>query len=386
MFASWLKSSNDITAQFLAAGKLPDMVNLGGGLPDAGLYPETEIKSYAAQILYGSSSEWLEYAPVAGIASLREAIAQLETENGLPSAPENILVTSGGLQGLSIVGQAFLDFGAPAAVQSPAYLGLIDAWRPRQPEWASFNVHDTPALKAAFTASNLAYLMPAFANPDGSCLADQELEHIVQVAAEHGTLMVEDDPYRELYFDTPTPLSLSARAKAAGLPYLHIGSLSKTLAPGLRAGWINAPAEIIERLTLVKQGSDMTSPGLPQLLAEAAIRNRLMDTQLPKLRAAYKARCSALLNALDTHLGDWFEWRAPTGGMFVWVTSKREDIDTTKLFETGLKHGVCISPGVVFDPIGADTKTARLNFTFNTEAKIEEGVRRLAKAVQDTLR
>lgn len=389
-FARWLDDKNEITRMFLAAGSIPNLVNLAGGLPEPSTYPVEELAGLARRAVAEHPGDALSYPPIDGLPALRDALAAKYATPALRLTRDNVLITSGGMQGLDLAGKALLDPGAVIAAQSPAYLGALDAWRPRAPSYRPFfpdrNDFDPDA---ALAGAQFGYAVPNFSNPTGKLVGRDARAAMVCAARATGTWLVEDDPYGALYFDAaplPSLQELDAAHETGDGPYdgpvVYMGSLSKQLVPGLRVGWVIAAPEMIAALTVAKQGSDMCTSGLSQRIALDALEGGAVARALPGILSLYRARRDALCAAMDAHLRPWWDWEVPVGGMFVWAVAKDPAMNTDALLDMCMAEGVCVSPSSVFDPAGEDRRALRLNFTLNPEDKLAEGVRRLAVATE----
>lgn len=385
-FASWLSDTNDITKMFLAASQIPDMINMAGGLPESSVYPVRDLALIAEKAISHHPGDTLDYSPIEGLPKLRERIATRFSTEHLTLTQDHILITTGGMQGLDLIGKVLLNEGDRIACQSPAYLGALDAWRPRRPHYHPFfpeqeNFDATRSLENA----KFAYTVPNFSNPTGRLIAKQTRQALLSAAKETGCWLVEDDPYGALYYDSePLPRIFSlcgteCSTSYAG-PVIYLGTLSKELAPGLRLGWVIAAPEMIAALTTAKQGSDMCTSGISQRIALDALNQNLDQKILPEILNTYRERRDHLCQAMEQHLSDWFDWEVPVGGMFVWATAKRPDFNTDHLLEFAMKAKVCLSPSSVFDPRGQYRQAIRLNFTRNPNDRLVEGVRRIATA------
>lgn len=388
-FAPWLADTNDVTKVFLTAGKIPGLINLGGGLPDPKTWPVADLSALAARAVRDHASDTLAYPPVDGLAALRAEIAARYSTDRLTLTPDNVLITTAGTQALSLLGSIFLQSGDPVAAQSPAYLGALDAWRPRQPDYRPMALERNDCdLDAAMAGAQFAYTVPNFSNPSGRLVPLDQRRALVEAAERHGTWLIEDDPYGALYFDgAPLPrlLDLAAGDGPYDGPVIYLGTVSKELAPGLRIGWVIAAPEVIQALTIAKQGADMCSCGISQQMVLMAMQSGLMDRLMPEIVSLYRTRRDALCEAMEDHLSDLYDWQKPQGGMFVWAVARDASIDTDRLMAIGLEHGVCISPSSVFDPKGQDRRAIRINFTFNDAPHLTEGIIRLARATRATL-
>lgn len=390
-FAGWLSQTNDVTSVFLAAGQNPRLINLAGGLPEPALWPHDELAEIAAEAVRNHPVETLAYGPIPGMPALRDLIAARFSHDGLRLTRENVLITTSGMQALELVGKVLLEPGALVAAQSPAYLGALDAWRPRAPRFRPMRLEE-PALDpvAALAGAQFAYAVPNFSNPSGRLVPLAQRQALVDAAHRTGTWLIEDDPYGVLYYDgqpLPRLLDLSG-ARGSGTydgPVVYMGTLSKELTPGLRVGWVIAAPEMIAALAAAKQGSDMCTSGLSQMVALRALQRDIPGRILPQILATYRARRDALCAAMDAHLREWLDWQVPAGGMFVWARARDPRLDTDRLLHQALAHDVCISPSSVFDPEGLDRGAMRINFTLNAPERLAEGVRRLADAIRATL-
>ncbi|WJS86024.1 PLP-dependent aminotransferase family protein [Paracoccus sp. TOH] len=390
-FAPWLAQTNDVTSVFLAAGQIPDLINLGGGLPEPSLWPVEELADLAAEVIRSHPAESLGYGPIPGLPALRELIAARCSTPDLRLTRDNVLITTGGMQALELVGKVLLQPGGTVAAQSPAYLGALDAWRPHAPRYRPMRIerndHDP---RAAMQGAQFAYTVPNFSNPSGRLVSLPERQALVAAAHETGTWLIEDDPYGVLYYEgAPLPRLLDLSAAGHPGPYagpvVYMGSLSKELTPGLRIGWVVAAPAMIAALATAKQGSDMCTSGLSQMLALRALEGGMTERIRPAILSLYRARRDALCAAMREHLAGDLDWQVPSGGMFVWATARDPRLDTDRLLQAGLAHGVCISPSSVFDPQGQDRRSLRINFTLNPPEALEEGCRRLARAIRATL-
>jgi len=389
-FAHWLSDTNDVTQTFLSAGQIPGLINMAGGLPDPSTWPVAELAELARRAVADQPGDALAYPPIEGLPALRDRIAAKFSAPGLVLTRDNVLITTGGMQGLDLIGKVLVDAGQVIAAQSPAYLGALDAWKPRRPLYRPMRLEDPDfAAEVALGGAQFGYTVPNFSNPTGRLVGLAQRRALVAAAQTTGTWLVEDDPYGTLYYDSaPLPRMLTlagAGAEPYDGPVVYLGTLSKELAPGLRVGWVIAAPAMIRALITAKQGSDMSTPGLSQRITLDALAAGLIDRVLPATLALYRARRDALCAAMAEHLGDLYDWDPPSGGMFVWATARSASLNTDHLLRMALQHGVCITPSSVFDPEGLNRRAIRINFTLNDAAKLTEGVRRLAAATRALL-
>jgi 2-aminoadipate transaminase len=380
-FARWTEQGNDITQQFLSFGSRPGLIALSGGLPAPELYPVTEVEAAARRALERHGSAALAYGAVEGLPELRETIARRLSTKHLSLGPENVLITTGSLQAVELLGKALIDPGDAILAEYPTYLGALDAWLPRQPRYAELS------YDRAWPEAKFAYVVPNFSNPTGAVLPVGARRSLLARSAESGIWLIEDDPYGELRYEglpQPSLLAMSAEPGTTGYdgPVVHLGTLSKTIAPGLRVGWAVGAPDIIRALAQAKQGSDLSTSTFCQAVALELIRVDADRRHVPALVDAYRARRDALCAAADDLLSDLFDWSTPEGGMFVWLTAHQPDFDTGALLPVALKEGVSFVPGSVFDPDGRPGPSLRLNFTANPPDVLREGIRRLSRAVR----
>lgn len=388
-FASWLATKNDLTARFVAAGRTPGLINLAGGLPEPTLFPTEELATIAREVILRHPQDCLGYAPTDGLPEVRDAIAARYSSSALRLRRENVLLTASGTQALDLVGKVLIEPGGVIAAQFPSYVGAMDAWRPREPQYRDLVLDDSAFDPvSAFEGAQFVYSVPNFSNPTGELVGAPMRRAMVDAAHQTAVWLVEDDPYCALQYDgepLPRMIELSGQYSPTGYydgPVLHLGSVSKELAPGLRIGWIIAAPEMIQTLTAAKQGTDLCSSGLNQRIFLAAMESGLVDRLSPRMVELYRERRNALCAALEEHLTEWFEWKVPVGGMFVWATARDVSINTDRLVSVGTDVGVLVGPSSVFDPWRKNRSALRLNFTANSPERLTEGVRRLADAVR----
>ena len=388
--AQWLRSSNNITQQFLSLGGRADVVSLAGGLPAPELYPLEEIQAASARALQNHGTAALEYGPVEGLPALRSLIAQrVSHETGGVFTSANVLLTTGAMQGLDLIGKVLLDSGDSIVAQSPTYLGALDAWRPRRPvyrklDWFSHNLGD-------LAESKFVYTIPNYSNPTGVLVSQGCRAGLLEKVMESGIWLVEDDPYHCLQIDGPPGPTIlqkyvAAHPGAYDGPVIYLGTVSKSLVPGLRVGWVVAPESLIQSLALAKMSSDLSSSMFTQAVTFELLKSGFDAVHSRTILPAYRERRDALCQEAALRLSQWFDWQVPVGGMFVWMRAKDDAINTDDLYPFALEEKVAFVPGSVFDFTGQDCFSMRINFTRNSPAILREGIDRLEHAVQRYLR
>ena len=371
----------------------PDILSFAGGIPDPTLFPAERIQAgydaiLADPVLRGPA---LQYSVSEGYLPLRRWIAERMALDGVACDEHNIILTAGSQQALDLIGKLFLTPGDTVMVARPTYLGALQAFNAYQPtyldlpETALSEGVDAQALISGRAPNPLGYFVPDFANPTGRSLTPAEREALLDLADQLDMTLVEDAAYRELRFEgepLPTLLALdiarSGSIEAART--LFCGTLSKTLSPALRMGWVCGPRAVIEKLVLLKQGCDLHVSTVNQMVAHQAVSEGY-EQHLGMLRGAYAAKAHATLAALDRHMPPGVTWSRPQGGMFVWVNLP-EGMDGKRLLERALaEERVAFVPGEPFFAEVPAANAIRLSYSLPTEAQIEDGVARLARLI-----
>lgn len=356
-----------------------DVLSLAGGLPAAELFPLDAVADATAQALDANGVRALQYGPSAGLPELRAWIA--ERDGGVD--PDRVIVTSGSQQGLDLLGKVLLDPGDTIALGAPTYMGALRAFDPYEPRYAPVAMDgegiDPASLDAVLAqGARFLYAVPDFDNPSGRRASLARREAILETCAKHGVLVVEDAPYRELRFDDvePPPLVTLAPERV-----VHLGSLSKTLAPGLRVAWAIVPDGLTEIVEQAKQATDLHTSTFTQAVAYALVRDGALEARFPHLRSHYRAQRDHLVAALERHLGGRLTYDVPPGGMFLWGRLP-DGVDAHALLRTAVERGVAFVPGDAFYPAGDGPPEAiRLSFSLLDEAGFDEAARRLAAAL-----
>lgn len=363
----------------------PGMISFAGGIPDPALFPrELFAAEYARTLQEASGGKSLQYAATEGYAPLREWIAAHLSAQGINCTADHILITSGSQQALDLIGKLVLDKGDTVGVTRPTYLGALQAFSSYQPEFATLNFASPSPRKI-----KLSYVVPDFANPTGETMSVSDRKSLLARTREDRGLLVEDAAYSLLRYEGNSPPALAAldQAETGSIDdtrTLYCGTFSKTLSPGLRIGWICGPRPLVRRLTLLKQGSDLHTSTINQIVA-LRVANGCFDDQLAKLRKVYRARRDAMLNALDRYAPSGASWTRPDGGLFIWVELPAE-VDTAALFTAAVDAGVAFVPGAAFYSTEPRQNTMRLSFSLNSEKKLEEGIGRLCELIGCQLR
>ena len=350
----------------------PGMVSFAGGLPSVDSFPQFSLQDMPV--------DTLQYGPSEGEWALREQIAQELATQGLSCTPEQVLVLSGSQQGIDLVAKLFIDQGTPVAVESPTYLAALQVFRFFGARFAPYDAEAVNAQQWLQEKPAFAYAIPTFQNPTGRCLSGDARDALASACDEANVPLFEDDPYRDLVYDDCDRSPLCARLRKA--PWIYQGSFSKSLAPGLRLGYLVASPEFLPYLTRLKQAADLHSNRMSQWLVLQQLRDPQRHERLLALAQTYRERRDAFDAALKRHLGSLASWQLPAGGLFFWLTLHQK-LDTRLLLAEAIEAGVAFMPGEPFMPIETQgTGQIRLNFSHASEAQAERGLATLANFIQ----
>jgi 2-aminoadipate transaminase len=389
-----VKSS--VIRELLKLTEQPDILSFAGGLPAPEVFPIARLQEATQRVLAERGQAALQYGTTEGYLPLREMLVRHMARYGIEVTPDNVLVTAGAQQGLDLIGKLFLNPGDIVLTEEPTYLGAIQAFTAYQAQYLTVPIDDeglvTSDLEVALQAGpKFLYVLPNFQNPGGTTLSRQRRERLVELASHYGVPIVEDDPYGQLRYEGQhlPPLAKIAAdleggaANPRGLRsgVLYLGTLSKVLAPGLRIGWVVGPSVVIDKLVKLKQGADLHTSTFTQMVAHEAVRGGFLDRHIPLIRQVYGERMRAMLGALERHFPPSVRWTRPQGGLFLWVTLPT-GLDSERLLQEARLAKVAFVPGRPFFANGGGASSLRLNFSYCTPERIEEGVRRLGRLIQ----
>jgi 2-aminoadipate transaminase len=381
------KMNPSVIREILKVTERPGIISFAGGLPSPKTFPVEAFAQACAKVLRDDGQGALQYAASEGHGPLREMVAA-----GLPWQvdPADVLITTGSQQGLDLVAKILIDSGSRILVETPTYLGALQAFMPMEPEVVSvasddegIDVEDLARKAGAGGNGNarFLYVLPNFQNPTGRTMSEARRAALSQRAAAIGLPLIEDNPYGDLWFDQPPPPPLSAR-NPEGCVYL--GSFSKVLAPGLRLGFLVAPKSLYPKLLQAKQAADLHSPSFNQRMVAEVMKDGFLGRHVPTIRALYKSQRDAMLAALGREMADLdVQWNSPDGGMFLWARLPR-GVDAVELLPRAVDKGVAFVPGAAFFAGQADTRTVRLSFVTASVEQIDTGIAALAAAIRET--
>ncbi|MDF0697071.1 PLP-dependent aminotransferase family protein [Rhizobium sp. MC63] len=375
----------------------PDIISFAGGIPDPALFPDQEFKQAYADIFAGPAvNSALQYSVSEGYKPLREWLAKQVAALGIPCELDNVFIVSGSQQGLDYLGKLFLSANDTALVTWPTYLGALQAFNAYEPAYDQLTPggNRTPeSYRAAAAAAggrvSFAYLSADFSNPTGETVDLAGRKRVLALAEELDIAVIEDAAYQSLRYDgEPIPpilaLEIAEKGHINDTRTIYCGSFSKTLAPGLRVGFVVANAPVIRKLVLMKQAADLHSSTINQI-AISHVAERGFDAQVAKIKAAYSHRRNCMLVALEKYMPKGTSWTKPEGGMFIWITLP-EGMDGAKLLGKSLETAkVAFVPGKAFFADGSGANTFRLSFSCANEQMIEDGIGRLGKLIADEI-
>jgi 2-aminoadipate transaminase len=399
-----------VIREILKVTEKPGIISFAGGLPSPQTFPVQAFAEACVKVLRDDGPAALQYAASEGYGPLREWVAQ-----GLPwnVDPTQVLITTGSQQALDLVAKILIDKGSRVLVETPTYLGALQAFTPMEPEFVSIasdaegiDVEDLkekmgsdphsgrgsersaqshtklgsdPIFSSSQTRARFLYILPNFQNPTGNSISEVRRAALSSAATQLGLPILEDNPYGDLWFDKPPPAPLSARNPDG---CIYMGSFSKTLAPGLRLGFLVAPKPLYPKLLQAKQAADLHTPSFNQRMVAEVLKDGFLDRHVPTIRALYKAQRDAMLTALENNLaGTGVQWNLPGGGMFLWVKLPA-GMDAVALLPKAVERNVAYVPGAAFYSGAAQKNTLRLAFVTASVEQINEGVAALAQVLK----
>jgi 2-aminoadipate transaminase len=372
--ASFIREILKITQQ-------PEIISFAGGLPSPLTFPVEEMQVAYDKVLRDSGKVALQYGPTDGYLPLRQWIADSLSTDGVKIVPEQVLMTSGSQQALDLLGKVLIDEGSRVLVETPSYLGALQAFSVYRPEFKSVATDNHGLVPSSIAevadGARLLYALPNFQNPTGRTLSAERRVELVETCARLGLPLIEDDPYGALsYKGDPLPKMVAMNPDGV----IYMGSFSKVLTPGIRLGYVVAPLPLVRRLELAKQAADLHTSQLTQMVVHEVIKDGFLQHHIPKIRSLYGNQCQAMLDALTEFFPAGVEWTRPEGGMFIWVTLPKH-IDAIKLLDEAIAQKVAFVPGAPFYANDPATNTLRLSFVTVPPERIRTGIEILGKLI-----
>lgn len=372
--------------ELLKLTEKPEIISFAGGLPAPELFPLEKIAEATANVLKSKGEIALQYASTDGYPQLREIILNERVKpTGVDCTIDNIMLTNGSQQALEFSAKLFINKGDIIAVESPSYLGAINAFLPYEPEFLEVPMDENGMIvdeleQAIQNGTNvkMIYTIPEFQNPSGITMSVERRKRLTEVAAKYHIPLIEDSPYGELRFEGEKLPSIKSLDKSGYV--INLGTFSKTFCPGLRLGWIVAERELIQKYILLKQGADLQCNTLSQLIAAEFMSKNDLNAHISEIVKVYRKRRDLMINSMKEYFPKEVKFTYPAGGLFTWV-ELREDLDTKLIAEEALKENVAFVPGASFFANGGRTNCFRLNYSNMPEDKIVEGIKRLGRVL-----
>jgi 2-aminoadipate transaminase len=391
--------SSSAIRELLKLTQQSDIISFAGGLPAPELFPVEEFRAATDRVLVKHGSEAMQYSTTEGYEPLREYIVHKMAQYKIRAAPENVLITSGSQQALDLIGKILINAGDLILTERPTYLGALQAWRAYQAEFVTVPIDEdgmqTEQLEEALCAGpKFMYILPNFQNPGGVTLSLERRQALINITDHYGIPLIEDDPYGELRFEgehLPPLVVLDVKKLNNRTPVgsghgfyrgnvIYLSTFSKTLAPGLRLGWIVAPTEVVRECVKAKQGMDLHTSSFVQMVAYEVVKDGFLKDHVRRIRQVYRERRDIMLDAMARHFPPGVRWARPHGGLFLWVTLP-EIVDAGAVLERAVANKVAFVPGTAFYPDGSGHNTFRLNFSNAQPEQIKIGIKRLGEVL-----
>ncbi|MCA1899313.1 MAG: PLP-dependent aminotransferase family protein [Chloroflexi bacterium] len=391
------KMGSSVIRELLKLTEQPDIISFAGGLPAPEVFPVKEFQEACNTVLRDHGAQALQYSTTEGYLPLREMIARHNARYSVRVTAENIMITSGSQQALDFIGRLFINRGDYIVVESPTYLGALQAWNAYGAQYISVPSDENGMImdyleEALRIGPKFIYVLPNFQNPSGSTLSLERRKRLVLLADQYGVPIVEDDPYGQLRFDgdhIPSVATLDSRyrndhdGEYTG-NVIYLSTFSKLLAPGLRLAWVIAPPQVIRKLVMTKQAADLHTSSFNQHVAYEVAKGGFLDEHVKIIRATYKERRDVMIEMMEEMFPPEVVWSKPQGGMFLW-SKLPENVDAAEVLKVAIQRKVAFVPGEAFHPNGGGKNTMRINFSFSSPENIREGIARLGLTLKEAL-
>jgi 2-aminoadipate transaminase len=392
------KMNSSVIRELLKLTEQPDVISFAGGLPAPEVFPLKEFREACNYVLDHFGPQALQYSTTEGYTPLREMIARHTARYSVEVSPENILITSGSQQALDFIGRLFINRGDYIVVESPTYIGALQAWNAYGAQYIAVRADENGMIvdeleEALRIGPKFIYILPNFQNPSGSTLSLQRRHKLVEIADKYGVPIIEDDPYGQLRYEgdhIPSVVSLDSVYQGPnGGHYsgnvIYISTFSKLLAPGLRLAWVIAPREVIRKLVMAKQAADLHTASFNQYVAYEVGKGGFLDEHVKVIRSIYKERRDVMIEIMEEMFPSGVSWRKPQGGMFLWGILPK-GMDSAEVLKRAVERKVAFVPGTAFHPRGGGENTMRLNFSYSSPDTIREGVTRLGITLKELIK
>ncbi len=382
--------------ELLKITQMPDVISFAGGMPAPEIFPVQEFKEACIRVLDEHGPEALQYGTTDGYLPLREMISRHTNQYGIKVTADNIMITNGSQQALDLIGKIFINPGDRILVETPTYLGALQAWNTYNAQYVTVPSDDfgiqVDKLEMALRAGpKFMYVLPNFQNPTGVTIPLERRQKLVELADRYGVPIIEDDPYGQLRFEgkhIPTVEYLDDQLHGNNETYhgnvIYLSTFSKILAPGIRLAWVVATPEIIQKLVMAKQGADLHTSTFNQIVAFEVSRKGFIDEHIKKINSVYRERRDIMLEELEKHMPEGVKWTKPQGGLFLWA-SLPDKCNSQELLMNAVARKVAFVPGGSFFPNGGGQNTMRLNFSNAKPEMIRIGIKRLAETIKESI-
>ncbi|OGO27945.1 MAG: aminotransferase [Chloroflexi bacterium RBG_16_54_18] len=383
--------------ELLKLTESPEIISFAGGLPAPDVFPTEEFKEACIRVLTDYGAQALQYSTTEGFLPLRELITRHTARYGISVTPDNVLITSGSQQALDLLGKILINPGDHILVESPTYLGALQAWSAYGAEYVTVPMDEhgmnTDALEEALRSSpKFIYVLPNFQNPTGVTLSLERRHKLIELADRYGVPIVEDDPYGQLRYEgehLPAVVVLDSQFRNSSAAcyagnVIYLSTFSKILAPGIRLAWVVAPPVVIRKLVQAKQGADLHTSSFSQMVAYEVSHGGFIDQHVKLIREVYGERRDVMLAAMDGYFPPGVEWTHPEGGLFLWGVLP-ENLSAAEVLKVALEQKVAFVPGAPFFPTGGGHNTMRINFSNASPEKIREGISRLGRVLKEKI-
>lgn len=392
------KAKTSEIRELLKLTEQPEMISFAGGLPAPEVFPIKEFQEACNFVLNTRGAQALQYGTSEGYTPLREMIARHNSRYSVPVTADNILITSGSQQALDLIGRLFINRGDYIVVESPTYLGALQAWNAYGAQYitvpADEHGMDTDYLEEALRVGpKFIYVLPNFQNPSGSTLSLERRKRLILLADQYGVPIIEDDPYGQLRYEgehIPSVVMLDNQyrndtdGEYSG-NVIYLSTFSKLLAPGLRLAWVIAPPNVIQKLVMAKQAADLHSSTFNQQVAYEVAKGGFLDEHVKVIRSVYKERRDVMLELMEEIFPTEMRWTKPLGGMFLWGILP-QGVDAAEILKMAIKKKVAFVPGGSFHPDGGKNNTMRINFSYSSPDVIREGITRLGETLKEAFK